>query len=40
MIFNWLNDSENNLFEIQKRTKKIKIKNSQPHVNQLEGHLT
>lgn len=37
MIFNWLNDSENNLFEIQKRTKKIKIKNSQPHVNQLEG---
>ena len=33
MIFNWINDSENNLLKIQKRTKKIKIKNSQPHGN-------
>jgi len=29
MIFNWINDNENNLFKIQKRTKKIKIKDSQ-----------
>ena len=37
MIFNWINDTENNLFKIQKRTKKIKIKDSQPHGNQIEG---
>ena len=37
MIFNWINDTENNLFKIQKRTKKIKIKDSPPQVSQLEG---
>ena len=37
MIFNWINDNENNLFKIQKRTKKIKIKDSPPQVSQLEG---
>ena len=37
MIFNWINDSENNLLKIQKRTKKIKIKNPQPHGNPPEG---
>ena len=37
MIFNWINDNENNLFKIQKRTKKIKIKDSPPQVGQLEG---
>tara|TARA_B100001939_G_scaffold258943_1_gene225875 strand:- start:485 stop:1198 length:714 start_codon:yes stop_codon:yes gene_type:complete len=37
MIFNWINDTENNLFEIQKRTKKIKIKDTQPPGNQIEG---
>ena len=37
MIFNWINDTENNLFKIQKRTKKIKIKNSQPDGNPPEG---
>ena len=37
MIFNWINDNENNLFKIQKRTKKIKTKDSQPQVSQLEG---
>ena len=37
MIFNWINDTENNLFKIQKRTKKIKIKNSQSHGNPPEG---
>jgi len=36
MIFNWINDTENNLFKIQKRTKKIKIKNSQPLGHQLK----
>ena len=37
MIFNWINETENNLFEIQKRTKKIKIKDTQPPGNQIEG---
>ena len=37
MIFNWINDNENNLFKIQKRTKKIKTKGSPPQVSQLEG---
>ena len=37
MIFNWINDTENNLFKIQKRTKKIKIKDTQPLGNQIEG---
>ena len=37
MIFNWINDNENNLFKIQKRTKKIKTKDSPPQVSQLEG---
>ena len=37
MIFNWINDTENNLFKIQKRTKKIKIKDPQPHGNKIEG---
>ena len=37
MIFNWINDTENNLFKIQKRTKKIKIKDPQPNGNQIEG---
>ena len=37
MIFNWINDSENNLFKIQKRTKKINTKDTQPLGNQLEG---
>ena len=37
MIFNWINDNENNLFEIQKRTKKIKIKDSQSLGNQIKG---
>ena len=37
MIFNWINDTENNLFKIQKRTKKIKTKDSPPQVSQLEG---
>ena len=36
MIFNWINDNENNLFKIQKRTKKIKTKDSPPQVSQLE----
>ena len=36
MIFNWINDSENNLLKIQKRTKKIKIKDTHPHGNQIE----
>ena len=37
MIFNWINDNENNLFKIQKRTKKIKTKDSPPQVSQLEA---
>ena len=37
LIFNWINDNENNLFKIQKRTKKIKTKDSPPQVSQLEG---
>ena len=37
MIFNWINDNENNLFKIQKRTKKIKIKDTQPLGSQIEG---
>lgn len=37
MIFNWINDSENNLLKIQKRTKKIKIKDTQPLGSQIEG---
>ena len=37
MIFNWINDNENNLFKIQKRTKKIKIKDTQLLGNQIEG---
>ncbi|MBR48159.1 MAG: hypothetical protein CMC59_06290 [Flavobacteriaceae bacterium] len=37
MIFNWINDTENNLFKIEKRTKKIKIKDTQPIGNQIEG---
>ena len=37
MIFNWINDNENNLFKIQKRTKKINIKDTQPLGNQIEG---
>ena len=37
MIFNWINDAENNLFKIQKRTKKIKIKDFHPHGYQIEG---
>ena len=37
MIFNWINDTENNLFKIQKRTKKIKIKDTQPLGNYIEG---
>ncbi len=37
MIFNWINDTENNLFKIQKRTKKIKIKDPQPLGNKIEG---
>lgn len=37
MIFNWINDTENNLFKIQKRTKKIKIKDTQALGNQIEG---
>ena len=36
MIFNWINDTENNLFKIEKRTKKIKIKDTQPIGNQIE----
>ena len=37
MIFNWINDTENNLFKIQKRTKKIKIKDTRPLGNHIEG---
>ena len=37
MIFNWINETENNLFKIQKRTKKINIKDTQPLGNQIEG---
>ena len=37
MIFNWINDTENNLFKIEKRTKKIKTKDSPPQVSQLEA---
>ena len=37
MIFNWINETENNLFKIQKRTKKIKIKDTQALGNHIEG---
>ena len=37
LIFNWINDTENSLFQIQKRTKKIKIKDSQVLNDHLEG---
>ena len=37
LIFDWINDTENNIFQIQKRTKKAKIKDSRLLDDHVEG---